>query len=104
MPSGSISVRLADAAGNPISGALTGPTSGGTHLVIAGRGLGNNPTVLIAGQRATLVSAAGSGAPIIVTTPAVSHPLVGRIRVGNPAGQVLAPVTFRYVAPPGTSS
>jgi hypothetical protein len=97
------SVELADASGNPIAGALQGSVSGGTTLVITGDGLGNSPTVLVAGHRATQVGAAGSGGPITVTTPAVSHPLVGRIRVGNQAGQLLAEVTFRYVASAGAT-
>ena len=98
------SITLVDADGNPVVGALSGPVTGGTHLAISGDGLGTSPTVLIAGHRAAVVSSEGSGGAIIVAAPAVSHPLVGRIRVGNEAGQLLAPVGFRYVAAPGTSS
>jgi hypothetical protein len=92
------SINLVDDNNNPLTGALQGPVTGGTRLAIHGHGLGNSPTVLVAGHPATVVGSEGSGGAVFVTTPAVSHPLVGRIRVGNEAGQLLAKVTFRYVA------
>jgi hypothetical protein len=97
-------VQLLDSAGNPASGPLQGPVAGGTLLAIAGDGLGNHPTVLVAGHPAKFIRSEGAGGAIIVATPAVSQPLVGRIRVGNEAGQLLAKVTFRYAAGSGSAS
>jgi hypothetical protein len=94
------SITLVDDNNNPLTGALEGPVTGGTRLAIHGYGLGNAPTVLVAGHPATIVGSEGSGGAVFVATPAVSHPLVGRIRVGNEAGQLLAKVTFQYVAAP----
>lgn len=76
----------------------SGPTSGGTSVVISGTGLGGATGVTIGGTPATVTAIAPDGTSITVTTPpsetAGPRPVVVTFPAGTrPAG------TFTYVAP-----
>jgi hypothetical protein len=87
--------------GQAVDGPLEGPVTGDTELAISGSGLSDDPTqVLIAGREAERVGTdPGATVVLVVKTPAVDQPLTAEIRVRNRAGEVVAPVTFRYTSP-----
>jgi hypothetical protein len=92
-------VHLLKEDGQPVGGALEGPVTGGTLLAISGQGLDDDPTeVRIAGQPAEFApDVPVDGGTIAVRTPQVDLPLTAEIRLRNRAGEVVAPVTFRYL-------
>jgi hypothetical protein len=98
------SVVVVDSQGQQLAGALQGPVGGGTLLAIHGLGLTHDPSVLIAGHPATISTSTTVDGAVVVITPPVTHPLLARIRVGNQAGQLLAPVDFRYVSSTGNTT
>jgi hypothetical protein len=87
--------------GQEVGGTLEGPVTGGTELAIRGLGLSDDPTqVLIAGREAKrVIIDVGTTVLLVVETPQVDQPLTAEIRVRNRAGEVVAPVTFRYKPP-----
>jgi hypothetical protein len=92
-------VRAVDENGQPTGGPLEGPITGGTLLALSGQGIDDPTQVRIAGQQTEIVPTVfAEGGGIVVRTPQVDHPLTAKIRLRNRAGEVVAPVTFRYVA------
>ncbi|HEY2958764.1 MAG TPA: IPT/TIG domain-containing protein [Actinomycetota bacterium] len=97
-------VHLVNQDGQPLGGALEGPVTGGTLLAINGKGLDDDPTeVRIAGQLAEFApDVPVDGSTIVVRTPKIAEqlkdPLKAEIRLRNRAGEVVAPVTFTYLA------
>jgi IPT/TIG domain len=84
--------------GEEVEGTLEGPVTGGTELAIRGSGLSDDPTqVLISGREAKrVITDVGTTVLLVVETPQVDQPLTAEIQVRNRAGEVVAPVTFRY--------
>jgi hypothetical protein len=74
-------------------------------LAIRGLGLSDDPTqILIAGREAKRVLIdVGASVLLVVETPQVDQPLTAEIHVRNRAGEVVAPVKFRY-KPPDSST
>jgi hypothetical protein len=97
-------VRLVDQEGQALEGPLEGSVTGGTLLLISGQGIRHPTQIRIAGQPADLVlDVPVDGSSIVVRTPPVDHPQAAQIRLRNRAGEVVAPVTFRYLAPGGAA-
>ncbi|WP_263120609.1 IPT/TIG domain-containing protein [Cellulomonas sp. RIT-PI-Y] len=76
----------------------SGPTSGGTSVVISGTGLGGATGVTIGGTPATVTAVAPDGTSITVTTPPSETAGPRAVVVTFPAGTRPAG-TFTYVAP-----
>jgi hypothetical protein len=91
-------VRVVDENGQPTGGPLEGPVTGSTLLALGGEGIDHPTQVRIGRQQAEIVTTVFVEGSVVVRTPQVDHLLTAEIRLRNRAGEVVAPVTFRYVA------
>lgn len=92
-------VHLVDADGQRLDGPLQGPVDGGTLLQIIGRGIDEPTDIRVGGRSVAVDKTVFVERGFVIRTPAADEAGTVRIRLRNRAGEVVAPVTFRYVEP-----
>lgn len=98
-----VEVHAVDENGDPVGGALAGPLSGGTAVVITGQGIDEPTAILFGGRPALPADDVPAGSGLAVRAPEGERPGPVQIRLRNRAGEVVAPVPFVYEIPESPS-